>query len=255
MKIKYLFSGIKNESGNVLFYILIAVALLAALSYAVSQSSRGGGGLDSLNEEQVKIASTEIIEYANAIANAVTQLKLRGCKDTEISFENSISTLDYINTGDPTGDNYCHVFHVDGGGVTYQNPLPAWLDKTYNSDAVFGSTYFPNRNCIIGIGKSEDTGGSCQLGGDHADLMIIIPFVKLDICNKLNEMAGNNFNSPPVDANMALDSGRSTFRGTYGNPFVIHDTAGTLNQKNSACFEATNNPSGGYIFYKVLLAR
>ena len=86
-----------GECGNVLFYILIAVALIAALSYAVTTTSRGGGTAD-ISQEKAGLAASEILEYSNNIASAAAQLNLRGCRDTEISFDNTLSATDYSNT-------------------------------------------------------------------------------------------------------------------------------------------------------------
>lgn len=68
----------KSNSGNVLFLILIAVALFAALSYAVTSSSRGGG-IDAKKDSSELIAS-EIMNYVSSLEQAVT--RLRGCVRT-----------------------------------------------------------------------------------------------------------------------------------------------------------------------------
>ena len=56
-----------NQSGNVLFYILIGVALLAALSFAVTHTSRGT--LSHLTREQSNLLATEIIEYSTLLGS------------------------------------------------------------------------------------------------------------------------------------------------------------------------------------------
>jgi hypothetical protein len=76
------------ERGNVMFYILIAVALLAALIFAVAQSGRGN--IQQVSEEKARLFATEIIQYTGTMANGVAQLRLRGVRDTEISFDNPV---------------------------------------------------------------------------------------------------------------------------------------------------------------------
>lgn len=242
----------KHESGNVLVYILIAVALLGSLSYVVAQSSRGNGG--SVSEEKAKLITAEILEYSNNLTAAVAQLKLRGCSDVEISFENSTSTLDYANSNSPT-DNTCHVFNIAGGGIEYATPQSDWLDSSYSAEDTYQQLYIPRNVCVVGIGPSPDTATSCQLGNDHSDLILTIPFLKENICNEINESLGNGLTTPPTDSNNALGPGALPFKGSYGNPYVFRSSAGELDYKRSACFRASNNPSDAYIYYKVLIAR
>lgn len=60
----------ESSSGNALFLILIAVALFAALSCAVTNSGRGGGGTD---KEQAIIESTRLNKF---VASAQVGIQL-----------------------------------------------------------------------------------------------------------------------------------------------------------------------------------
>ena len=65
------------EKGNVLFLILIAVALFAALSYAVTQSSRSGGG--DANNETSLINSAQVTQYPASVRQLRHQLSPLAC--------------------------------------------------------------------------------------------------------------------------------------------------------------------------------
>lgn len=73
----------KQPSGNVLFLILIAVALFAALSYVIVNSSRSGSG--QANLENARLIKSQMENTISAISTAITRKKLNDrCSNQEI---------------------------------------------------------------------------------------------------------------------------------------------------------------------------
>lgn len=98
-----------NQSGNILFIILIAVALFAALSYAVTSSNRGGTG--NISKEKAQLSQGVIDNYMASINAGVMRLQMRGC-----------TMIDYTPPSQwVSGDKKCFLFHPDGGEVIYQD--------------------------------------------------------------------------------------------------------------------------------------
>ena len=218
----------QSESGNVIFYILIAIALIAALSYAVSSSSRSGGD-SALSEERARILATEILEYSNAIATATSLLKLRGCSDLEISFENQTLT-GYANSNSPN-NNICDIFHINGGGITYQKP---------NSAASNSQNWgFTGSRDIVGVGTTSP------------DLFLILHDVNREVCMKLNDM----LNVPRTSGNAPADNGgdMTAFTGSYASGDALGDEDANLERQPKACYH--DGDDDVYRFYYTLIAR
>lgn len=101
-------SNISRQHGNVLFLILIAVALFAALAYAITQSSRGGG---DISKEKLALEQARMDSYMASINAGTLRLKMAGCE-----------TIDYTPPVDWTaGEKKCFLFHPQGGQVIYQD--------------------------------------------------------------------------------------------------------------------------------------
>lgn len=113
-----------NQNGNILFLILIAVALFAALSYAVTSSNRTNEG--GLQRDKARLIASRIIQYGNELENQINRLMvINGCSDTQISFErrpfNGSDSL-YTNPNAPA-DYRCHVFHPNNGNIIFFKEL------------------------------------------------------------------------------------------------------------------------------------
>lgn len=159
----------RNEDGNVLFLILIAVVLFAALTYAVVDSNRGGE--TDVSKEKGELSAGEILNKVTAMQTVITRLMIaNGCDDVNISFENAV-VAGYDNDDAPD-DNSCHVFNVSGGAMS-------WEDAPEKANDGSDWRFVANR-----VGKADN---SENVGTSAQDLVMLLPNVTSNICNSINE--------------------------------------------------------------------
>lgn len=222
-----------KESGSAIVWILVMIALFAALSYAISDGTRGGTA--QLTAQQADLAATEILDYASSIKRAVQELQINGCSDTEVSFDNAFVS-GYSHNNAPS-DNSCHVFHPNGGGLSYTKPHINNLDSSQSGNANYGDWLTSGSVAITDL-NSTDT-----------DLTLYLPYLKSDICSALNKKI--NITDPiPVDSFTA-----DKFIGSY-TPSVdpnIGDDDTKLENQSSFC--ARVGATSWYYFGQVLIAR
>lgn len=232
-----------QENGNVLFLILIAVALFAALSYAVTSSTRTDGA--SASKEQAVLYSSQIIQSVTAIENAITRLKISNqCSDNQINFANPIFYQypwdHYSNTNAPA-DKLCDVFAVEGGSVS-PTQLPA---EAFSPCCVGGQ-----RDTEYRYPRFSGQ-GVLDIGTSEPDLILLIGSIKRDVCIELNKKLGveNPLGEPPQVSGTCYN-GQGWFDGTYGTSNI---TWCGLDQVRSACVYDDYGPF--YYFYNALIIR
>jgi hypothetical protein len=110
----------RRQRGNALFLILIAVALFAALSYAITLSGRSGGS--GTSGETATINAALITDYPAAVKTGVTRMVLGNI---------TANTIDYSNGATGTAA----VFDAAGGAVAWITAPPANAQDTATVDA------------------------------------------------------------------------------------------------------------------------
>lgn len=219
------------QCGSAFFIILLSVFLLAALSYAIYNSSRQS--VSSFSKEQAKLAAEEIFSYTDAVRQAVQNLRLRGCADTEINLDAPQTAGVQDNTLAPD-DESCNVFSTNGGKVVYRPLEAAWLAPS----STYDQWWFNGETAVELIGT------------DEAELMMWINHIRPEICEQMNMIA---MNKPPV---METISNHTTgFLGTYsaGADGIGDDAADDQYRGQSrACY---GEDIYGYSYYATLIAR
>lgn len=126
------------QSGNVLFLILIAVALFAALSYIVSQSTRSGGG--GYASEKIQLSASQLLQNGIGIRTALMRMINAGIKQED---------LDFWWDANPVGA----VFGKDGGAARINIP-PDILPSVSGSPGFFYHAPASTPVSVANIGTS-----------------------------------------------------------------------------------------------------
>lgn len=184
-----------KQSGNVLFLILIAVALFAALSYAVSQSTRGGGNAD---DETAKIAASNLIQLLGSYKVGVDRLRARGCASNQISF---VGAPGFYTNGNSPVDNSCHLFEPEGAGMSYIGPDEKALDQSLSGASDFG---------VLSFERNNDVDMTFQSSASAVEATV--PYVSAAVCLEINQTLHDISTIPE---NTSDTPTRNTFNGVF----------------------------------------
>jgi type II secretory pathway pseudopilin PulG len=251
----------KNQSGNVLIFILIAIGLMGLLTATLTRSSNTTN--DTGEYERNEIVASEILRYAKSVENAVQSLIARGCSENELSFWHDSNgdgvegaADDYYNANSPT-DHSCHVFEPEGAGLTHITPNENWLDTSLSAEPFYNEIVFADTSCINDVGGTDTTANCATDGSAHnTDIIMFVTYIKQSICQSINRT--QNIADIPVDSGaMFANSSNVFFNGAFLNlnNIGVVNSGTSLNGKATACAEADTVPDKGYHFYHVLHAR
>lgn len=238
------------ESGNVLFLILIAVALFAALSYAVTQSTRSGAG-DTASETNL-ISSAQLTQYPAGIRTSVVRMLIGGIAVDDLLFNSPSDFAAIINT---TALEQRAVFHPQGGNATYQNaPLDVMSIPTPAPAAPYvpGQWYYNANLQIQNIGMTGSGAGN--------DVTAFLPYINSGICRRMNEEVGMAA-AIPVEDDVTLAMVTETILNTSSPSTDFETAAGNI--LNGAGTELVGQPFGCFrandqavnVYYHVLVER
>ncbi|AEP10240.1 hypothetical protein [Micavibrio aeruginosavorus] len=234
-----------GERGNVLFLILIAVALFAALSYAVTQSTRSGSG-DASGETNL-ISSAQLTQYPAGIRTSIVRMIIAGAQVEDLLFN---PPSDFASIA---GEENYGVFHPQGGGSVFTNASADMLEAGAD-----GRWYFNMQAEITNVGIN---------GAGGNDLIAFLPGMSRNVCRKINDelgivaTGGNDANGDaiPTGPNYiptgAQEGGNTNYMNEgYTAPGSAAVTIGLdFTGQPFGCYDANN--SGDYVYYHVLVER
>lgn len=239
-------SNTHSERGSILFYIFIAIAALAALSFAVSRNSREGIG--TVDRERSDLLATQILDYTGMIRRSIQSMTVDGIDTGDICFDTPLwghGSYNHAGCADPENQ----IFGSTGGGAVWQNNSEDIFDPAFTGQPAYGQWVFSGANAVTQVGTD------CGTPGDAAcnELLMVLPYIKRGACLALNKRL-----EVTASETVPVDDPDFDIVTEYIGQFVNGKTLNTaaLHGKRSGCFQADTTPAdGSFAFFAVLIAR
>jgi hypothetical protein len=229
-------SGRSSESGNVLFLILVAVVLFAALSYAVTRSTGGSKGVE---DDASVIDAAQLVQYPAGIRTAIMRMVIGGADPTSLEF-NAPADFSMLSS------NVSGVFHPEGGAAGFQDAAPGIM-----MNGQPGAWYFNAEFEVEYMGL--------QIPGDFAgnDIVAFLPGIREGVCRRVNREGGAGDIIPNVTTDISA-SYTAFMDDQYAAPSnEVHlgqagNGSDVLAGQQQGCFR---NNGGDFVYYHVLVER
>ncbi|MGB0719343.1 MAG: hypothetical protein ACPGRX_02660 [Bdellovibrionales bacterium] len=239
----------KSEKGNVLFLILIAVALFAALSYAVTSSSRSGG--ENANDESNLISSSTITQYPASVRTAIIRMNVSdGTEIEDLEFNSPAGTGGVADFSDCTSGNAYCVFHPSGGAATFVPASAEVMASGNQTDWIFSSM-----NEVNNVGTSSGTNDTAS--ATTAEIIAFLPGIKEGVCQKINDELGitgipteTGIDFTFANSQVNTDGSSAPGIGADGDDGTIGKDVAALDGQAFGCFQ---QPADTFVYYHVLI--
>jgi hypothetical protein len=234
-----------SENGNAIFLVLIAIALFAGLSYAVTQAKRSSE--EAVNSEKAILSSAAMTQYPAALRTSVVRMVFSGINVSKIKFNAP------ENFGDTPEE--LMLFHPNGGGAPY---------RMASADVMKGAEegqWFINANWDVPeVGVSGSGAGN--------DLIAFLPNINQAVCVYVNKELGvsnsgcisSDTKVPDLDVSTDSKNIRQNADGSYNFPTTDQED---LQNASASCMAFKKHASGcffdkdydEYVYYSVILQR
>jgi len=218
----------QGQSGNALIYILIAVALFAALSMTLMGQTRNES-VDEVDEAKNEMYATQVIGYAAQAKSILDQMTFSGSKIAQFDFtlpnESGFNTAPHIHK----------IYHPAGGGLL-KGRIPASVKGTASTTPVSGWY----------MGRFNNVEWTASSGNE---IILTAYNIKESVCKQINKQASGTTSIPvlPGDPKTYLIDG-TVFSG--GNSDLTATDCPACEGFMSLC--VSNNTASIFAFYTVL---